>query len=392
MASKKKEVKNLFAQGGQALQDPLAKALGSIGSIASASQSEESPAQEKSDGTTDPEVQKTLERMKAAEAMYDKVAGPKQEGSALEAAILAAAPALLGRALGGETGALAGVQAGQSGLKGYQDTIAEQEAARKERAKTLLGYSGELEKAAATKSEADLARRKLEADENYRRQQLGLEKEKIDVSKNESLEKLKKERMELEIPGFVLTGQKTPSRKNIEDVTSASESANNILGNLDSLEAKIIEHGTELLPTEAKAEMSALSTDAKLQAKELNKLGVLSGPDLRLMEKLIPDPTTIQSGAIPNESMIAQIKMTKELMARRVREAARVRGYRLEETNQVYSHLPENERINIKGPQVDLIDKAVANQPSPEDMQAIQWAMQNKNDDRAKKILKGFGL
>ncbi|MCF6318380.1 MAG: hypothetical protein L3J83_03735, partial [Proteobacteria bacterium] len=67
---------------------------------------------------------------------------------------------------------------------------------------------------------------------------------------------------------------------------------------INDLYKMIEKEGTETWGTDSKR-MKTMYTDLLLQGKEAYNLGVLSGPDLKLMENLVNDPTSIASGLNP---------------------------------------------------------------------------------------------
>lgn len=105
-------------------------------------------------------------------------------------------------------------------------------------------------------------------------------------------------------------GEDHPSVKAIDremasvgvDKTKAAEERKKMLnlargeGSLNRYEALLREHGTEITPGKKQAELGAAHTDLMMELKELFNLGVLNGPDLELMLKVVNDPTTISAG------------------------------------------------------------------------------------------------
>jgi len=84
--------------------------------------------------------------------------------------------------------------------------------------------------------------------------------------------------------------------------------------NMDRFVRLIERHGTEVIPGEAKRTMQAVRTSLMLQMKEYYELGAITGPDMELMNSLIPDPNTLASGVMPNEAMIAGMNEVKRMI------------------------------------------------------------------------------
>jgi len=67
------------------------------------------------------------------------------------------------------------------------------------------------------------------------------------------------------------------------------------------------EHGTEQWHGQGKLMLGSAYTDLLMQAKELAKLGVLSGPDLELMQKQLYDPTKVS--LYSGSDLLAQLSL-----------------------------------------------------------------------------------
>ena len=85
---------------------------------------------------------------------------------------------------------------------------------------------------------------------------------------------------------------------------------------LDYLDSLLEKHGTELFGQDAK-QMETVYTDILLKAKEAYNLGVLSGPDLALMESVLNDPTSFGSAINPwaTGNIRSQIKEMKKIFS-----------------------------------------------------------------------------
>jgi hypothetical protein len=68
--------------------------------------------------------------------------------------------------------------------------------------------------------------------------------------------------------------------------------------------------GTEYFPTEGKLAIGGLHKDLLLELKELYNLGVLSGPDLSIMEQVIMDPTALTSQVYSGDDLVNQLNAT----------------------------------------------------------------------------------
>ncbi len=87
---------------------------------------------------------------------------------------------------------------------------------------------------------------------------------------------------------FASTASNAPKMKAINEALAVVPSFVNTMDQLISLTDK---YWSELIPWNAKNQMSMLVKDAQLQAKEIYNLWVLNWPDLSLMESIISNPT-----------------------------------------------------------------------------------------------------
>lgn len=98
-----------------------------------------------------------------------------------------------------------------------------------------------------------------------------------------------------------------PKQKQVPDATRNSQAKVNqafdtIGGELDRYAELVGKHGVEAMPGEAKDNLNSVRQGIMLQMKELFNLGVLNGPDLSLMERMIYDPVIdpMKEGGIAN--------------------------------------------------------------------------------------------
>ena len=85
------------------------------------------------------------------------------------------------------------------------------------------------------------------------------------------------------------------------DAVKADQAYNNLTSALDDYTALVKDTGLSVLPGATQDAISQSRTNLQLQLKELYNLGVLNGPDLSLMEKMIFDPQL--SALSPVESL-----------------------------------------------------------------------------------------
>jgi hypothetical protein len=103
---------------------------------------------------------------------------------------------------------------------------------------------------------------------------------------------------------------------------------------LDALDNLVKKHGTEYLPTAAKAEMQTTYGNLLMQLKEMYGLGALQAKDIEMVEKLLTDPTSsgwnpvegIYKGFTQEDVTPAQVAKVKQIIRDGMREAERNLG------------------------------------------------------------------
>jgi hypothetical protein len=127
-----------------------------------------------------------------------------------------------------------------------------------------------------------------EAERGLKREELGLAKEEKKASKE----------AELEITS--LDGGETAQAATVEEAKALRNAKPEVVGlrrNLDELAGLVKQHGVELAPGPAKARMEFLLKDVQLKAKgpAMYQLGVLSGPDMEILNQVTGDPTSLRA-------------------------------------------------------------------------------------------------
>jgi hypothetical protein len=88
-----------------------------------------------------------------------------------------------------------------------------------------------------------------------------------------------------------LAGGEGPTTDMRNKLAKARQVAPLVERELNSLNKLVQEHGTEYLPTAAKAEMQTTYGNLLMQLKEMYGLGALQAKDIEMVEKLLTDPT-----------------------------------------------------------------------------------------------------
>ncbi len=134
------------------------------------------------------------------------------------------------------------------------------------------------------------------------------------------------------VPGATVAPGATPTKIDAEKMKQAIEKRKDMMGSMNDLEAMLNKNGTEWFSAgNAATDMSTVATDIRMTAKELYDLGALSGPDMGLIEKVIPDPTDAKWAFTWNstEKAKSQLKKARDIMERASQNVASSRGYQI---------------------------------------------------------------
>lgn len=146
-------------------------------------------------------------------------------------------------------------------------------------------------------------------------------------------EKADKEQAKYFVDGWSLSPDARPSDKETADFRQATAQFGSMKESVEALRALYRQYGTEALPTEARARMGAIARDLQLAAKSPSAyaLGVLTGPDLALLEELVPNPASAKANAldfIGSDQTLAKLEQFLTQGESRLRNTARSMGYR----------------------------------------------------------------
>lgn len=122
-----------------------------------------------------------------------------------------------------------------------------------------------------------------------------------------------------------------------EKLREAQGQVQGMIGDVDELMALYRKHGNKVLPSADRARAEALTRHLQLRAKSKAgfDLGVIAGPDMALLESVIPNPTNKQatladffSGGGDASETMERYRVFREQMAKNFDAAATSRGYR----------------------------------------------------------------
>lgn len=92
------------------------------------------------------------------------------------------------------------------------------------------------------------------------------------------------------VAGSAIPGTIKPTETQRNRVSNVNQAFETINGELDRYADLVKKNGIEIMPGEGKDNLNTVRQGIMLQMKELFNLGVLNGPDLSLMERMIYDP------------------------------------------------------------------------------------------------------
>jgi hypothetical protein len=111
-----------------------------------------------------------------------------------------------------------------------------------------------------------------------------------------------------------------PTEGQIGEARKQILTINKLMGSVNALETHVTQNGLQIGGLGARGgEQEGLFTDAMLQLKELQNLGVLNGPDERLMLNQLADPTSLRSflkGAGSSDYVFSKIRELKSKAGR----------------------------------------------------------------------------
>lgn len=132
------------------------------------------------------------------------------------------------------------------------------------------------------------------------------------------------------VEGLAIAPGAMPTADDAKKVKAALVQRDNIVNSLDKLEKMVESEGTEAFSWGSESSnMAQLATDARMGAKDLYQLGVLTGPDMELLESVIPDPSDWGWAFTPNAAakVKAQLARAKDIIKEKAGTIASTRGY-----------------------------------------------------------------
>lgn len=151
----------------------------------------------------------------------------------------------------------------------------------------------------------------------------------IDAKKDEKAEKKAERDLSLVVPGFERNGQVLPKVEEAQKFRKATATASQLSQKLERMKDLVNKTGSYEYGGQSGTEMESLATEIQLLGKspELYELGVLTGPDLNLLQKITSDPTSLSSMFTRDSSRIKQIDSQLNSIAQKMDANASSLGY-----------------------------------------------------------------
>jgi hypothetical protein len=203
-----------------------------------------------------------------------------------------------------------------------------------------LGLSG-ADKLPATITQPELDKMKMQGldyakqiDYAYKKERLGFDKAKQyqDAQiEREKLNAIKDEKeAALTVPGYERTGEVKPAPAEAQKFRKATATSEQLLSKLNRMQQLVKDKGSFEYGGNAGQEMESLATEIMLIGKspELYELGVLTGPDLGLLEKITSDPSSIKSLFTRDSTRKTQLETQIKSIKQKLESTSKSLGYK----------------------------------------------------------------
>lgn len=202
---------------------------------------------------------------------------------------------------------------------------------------------------------------KIGAEQREEERRIEREARKIENEKKKGLQEAAITDFEVADPNVI------PSSKDAEEVKKLNAANKTFVQIGERASAKLLELDPKKPVEFAKGYKQLIQdvTEMRLQAKELANLGVLNGPDLKLVDETLGSVGLTDLAVYGREEAANRIKNAIATANQKLSNVAAGRGYKPKAAPQ--------------------------KQADPEDQAAINWAKSNPNDPRAKQILQLHG-
>lgn len=134
------------------------------------------------------------------------------------------------------------------------------------------------------------------------------------------------------LEGYELGPDSEPEEKEMTAIRKAQANARTITQTVAEMQGLYKKYGNATLPGPVRAKMEALSTDLMMAAKgpEMYALGVIAGPDEKLLNRVVANPTTAESTILDfvgDDQSMARLGAFRGQVLRRFDNSARSLGF-----------------------------------------------------------------
>lgn len=164
---------------------------------------------------------------------------------------------------------------------------------------------------------------------------VGAARIKVEQAQKEADKKRIREERKLQIQGFIRNPdfKGIPSDQDVKDIKKASTSTRKILPTLNRLREEFEKEGTSIFKRESRAKMQQLATQLKLvfKSEAFAGLGVIAGPDERLLNDVVEDPSILELDSTARAKFLGFGKIVSDAMD----AAAKSGGFLIDPTSEI---------------------------------------------------------
>jgi hypothetical protein len=145
-----------------------------------------------------------------------------------------------------------------------------------------------------------------------------------------ALDKKEEKNLRLAVPGYERTGEVLPKDEEAAKLRSAKANADQLIGKLTRLRELVYSDGPFEYGGKVGAEMASLATEIQLLAKneDMYQLGVLTGPDLQMLQKITANPDSLDSLFTRKGTRLKQLDTQIGSVKDKLSTRAKSMGYR----------------------------------------------------------------
>lgn len=201
-----------------------------------------------------------------------------------------------------------------------------------------MGYKGDLSQVTATKFKgfSPVLEKMYQVEQSrlnrmdQRDFQRSLLDDRKDTKQREAEEKKNEKDLRLAVPGYERTGEVLPKEEEAMKFRKATAVSEQLASKLNQMKDLVKKYGSYEYGGEGGTEMDSLATEIQLLGKspELYELGVLTGPDLNLLQKITASPSSMDSLFTRDSSRQTQIDSQIKSIQNKLGSTAKSMGYR----------------------------------------------------------------